>query len=305
MSSAEIFRRGKTLSTIIRGKSVANNQSSGPTIEFANSLRGSREEAGPGKQVPWKSFSTRQCGKGDSKFVELSQNWTSNTMRIRLDKYQPMDTDKQYYPWFDNCAELHYQTPAYGIAKLEEGTSSIERFLAQNFDTYIEAHMRGANEITRKTFETVQNHKVCFHEFELLEEKSDANTYLQHLPLVERCLKLWVACRFIEEPWSITGSETLGMSHNANPNCPYHKRIPVPPIVDLQIDLIVINRMLQPEMREITRMLKTMLKSSDPWTNWFEIYLAYFVLLHNVELTMAHDAWFVKRNNLKVCHSRL
>merc|ERR1711990_361945 len=29
------------------------------------------------------------------------------------------------------------------------------------------------------------------------------------------------------------------------------------------------------------------------------LYLAYFILLHNVELTMAHDAWFVKRNNLK------
>jgi hypothetical protein len=46
-------------------------------------------------------------------------------------------------------------------------------------------------------------------------------------------------------------------------------------------------------------MLKTMLESSDPWNNWFEIYLAYFILLNNVELTMAHDAWFVKRNNLK------
>jgi hypothetical protein len=120
------------------------------------------------------------------------------------------------------------------------------------------------------------------------------------LPLVERVLKLWVCCRFIEEPWSIIGSETLGMSRDANPNCPYHDRIPVPPIVDLQIDLIVINELLQPELKKILNMLKTMLLSSDPWNSWFEIYLAYFILLHNVELTMAHDAWFVKRNNLKV-----
>ncbi len=90
------------------------------------------------------------------------------------------------------------------------------------------------------------------------------------------------------------------MSRDENPSSPYHDRIPVPPIVDLQIDLIVINEILQKELKKILQMLKMMLESSDRWNNWFEIYLAYFVLLHNVELTMAHDAWFVKRNNLKV-----
>jgi hypothetical protein len=91
------------------------------------------------------------------------------------------------------------------------------------------------------------------------------------------------------------------MSRHPNPNCPYHDRIPVPPIVDLQIDLIVINEILQPDLKKILKMLKkTMLESSDPWSNWFEIYLAYFILMHNVELTMAHDAWFVKRHNIKV-----
>ena len=90
------------------------------------------------------------------------------------------------------------------------------------------------------------------------------------------------------------------MARDANPNCPYHDRIPVPPIVDLQIDLVVINELLQPELKRILKILKTMLASSNPWSNWFEIYLAYFILLHNVELTMAHDAWFVRRNNLKV-----
>jgi hypothetical protein len=94
------------------------------------------------------------------------------------------------------------------------------------------------------------------------------------------------------------------MTRHPNPNCPYHERIPVPPIVDQQIDLIVINAILQPELKNILNMLKTMLESNNPWDNWFEIQLGYFILLHNVELTMAHDAWFVKRNNLKVCFLR-
>jgi hypothetical protein len=91
------------------------------------------------------------------------------------------------------------------------------------------------------------------------------------------------------------------MSPDANPNCPYHERMPVPPIVDLQIDLLVINELLKPELKTILRMLKSMLESTKPWMNWFEIYLAYFILLNNVELTIAHDLWFVKQNSLKVC----
>jgi hypothetical protein len=99
----------------------------------------------------------------------------------------------------------------------------------------------------------------------------------------------------------MVGAETLGTNRSENPNCPYYDRVPVPPIVDLQIDVITINDLLQPEMKKILKKVKEMLESKNPWKNWFEIYLAYFILLHNVELTMAHDAWFVKRHNLKVC----
>jgi hypothetical protein len=124
-------------------------------------LRGNSEDAGPGKQALWKHFATRRSGNEPSKIVELSQNWTLNTLRIRLDQYQPMDTDKQYYSWVDSGVEKHYQTPAYGIENLAVASSAIEKFLWQNFDGYIEAHLLNATEITRKTFQTAQYHKVC------------------------------------------------------------------------------------------------------------------------------------------------
>ena len=134
---------------------------SGPTIDFAVSLRGNSEDAGPGKQALWKHFATRRTGNEASKVVELSQNWTSNTLKIRLDRYQPMDTDKQYYSWFEGGVEQHYHTPAYGIENLHVARSAIEKFLEENFAGYIEGHMRNATEITRKTFQTAQEHKVC------------------------------------------------------------------------------------------------------------------------------------------------
>ena len=132
----------------------------GPTLEFAVSLRGHSEDEGPGKQAVRKHFATRPSRNESSKVLELSQNWTSRTLKIPLDRYQPKEGDRQYYIWFDNGLEKHYHTPPYGIANLHMARSSIEKFADANSAEYIEAYMRNANQITRKTFQMAQDQKV-------------------------------------------------------------------------------------------------------------------------------------------------
>lgn len=139
---------------------IADDHLAGPTIDFAASLRGNHEDAGPLKQALWRHFSTRKIGREPSKFVELSQNWTNNTLRIRLDRYQPMETDKQSYSWFEDDLERHYQTPPYGIANLDIASSAIGKFLTLNSDNYITANLQGATEITRRTFQVAQAQQV-------------------------------------------------------------------------------------------------------------------------------------------------
>jgi len=86
-----------------------------------------------------------------------------------------MDTDKQYYSWFDVNVEQHYQTPPYGIANLDDASFAIEEFLGQNFKGYLEANLRDATEITRKTFQAAQDHKVCLLSLEVSTERVITN----------------------------------------------------------------------------------------------------------------------------------
>jgi hypothetical protein len=120
------------------------------------------EDEGPGKQAIWKHFAIHPIGKEPSKIIALSQNWTPNVLRIRLDRYQPKYTDKQHYSWFDEGTEQEYRTPAYGIRKdnLAFATYAIKNFLSQNSEGYLEAHLQNAAEITRKTFHVAQECKV-------------------------------------------------------------------------------------------------------------------------------------------------
>ena len=90
-----------------------------------------------------------------------------------------MDTDKQYYRWFEDNVEHRYHTPAYGIANLPLARSAMEKFLEENFAGYIEGHMRNATEITRTTFQTAQEHKVRSPPLESSDDEgtSSANVY--------------------------------------------------------------------------------------------------------------------------------
>lgn len=120
------------------------------------------EDEAPGKQAVWKHFAIRRVGNEPSRFIELSQGLTVNRLKIRLDRYQPKDTDKQYYTWHNDGAEQKYYTPAYGIENLEVARAAIERFLRDNSELYIDAHLRDAAQITRNTFQTAQQNKVGF-----------------------------------------------------------------------------------------------------------------------------------------------
>ena len=118
--------------------------------------------------------------------------------------------------------------------------------------------------------------------------------------LVHDCLKLWVACRFIEKPWHLVGSELLGMQPDPDPNSPYHAAAPVTPIMDQEIDNLVIHNILQPLRRKITQRLDKLRVrfKAEGKKDCEETQLAYFILMNNVELAMAHDVAFARRYHL-------
>ncbi|RMZ83951.1 hypothetical protein DV737_g1374, partial [Chaetothyriales sp. CBS 132003] len=110
-------------------------------------------------------------------------------------------------------------------------------------------------------------------------------------PLLEKVLKLWMAARLIEEPWRICGEETLGMKPVTDPDAPYYGWIPVTPIMDTQLDQIVIQSILHNLRTEVLQTLQIKVEKSRK-KDWFEIFLTIFILLNTIELATAHDHQF-------------
>jgi hypothetical protein len=93
----------------------------------------------------------------------------------------------------------------------------------------------------------------------------------------------------------------LGLSSDLidETNPALHGKIPIPPVMGAQIDLIVISRILAPLRANILEKLQKIILENKP-RNWFCIYLCIFVLLHNCALMTQQDTAYAKKHGLEV-----
>jgi hypothetical protein len=122
--------------------------------------------------------------------------------------------------------------------------------------------------------------------------------------LVKTALLLWSATRMIERTWLICGNDLLGfapMTGKIGP-CRFNQHqpaIPVTPVMDTQLDEIIIGGILLPLKNKLLNLMKERALSKRK-EDWYELYLASFLTLHNAELVLDHMADYAKRFGMTV-----
>jgi hypothetical protein len=261
----------------------------GPSRDFANTLRWLKDLKPPQdpQKAEWKKLTNLSVKKPRQSqgYIELrlSQGHSRSTLNLRVQEFDPVKGDKTNYPWFDDDGVGHiYQCPHYAIADRDHATDQVRRFIDSNVEQYVYKLLPATTDPSATFVRMVfQNALKRAHESSL----------------IALTIKFWVAGRLIEDPWSIQGSEALGMRLDPLPASPYSQRIPVTPIMDFQIDNIVIYDYLMDMLDRIRKAMKERIMPRKK-EDWFDIHLATFILLHHVDLTMRHDIDFAISHNL-------
>jgi hypothetical protein len=108
----------------------------------------------------------------------------------------------------------------------------------------------------------------------------------------------------IERFWLITGDDKLGMppmKANIGP-CrmnPYLEAVPVTPVMDTQLDEVAIKCVLVPLKSRLLRLLKAKVLEKKK-ENWYEIFLASFIILHNSEVILGQVMDYSRRYGISV-----
>ena len=94
--------------------------------------------------------------------------------------------------------------------------------------------------------------------------------------------------RLISKSFNIlSGHEALGLGPVADPSSPLHGRIPIPPMLDAQMDSILMGFMKSRQRHGLSKLKALMMSHSKE--NWFMIFLTIIVLLSNLEFLFEHQ----------------
>lgn len=203
------------------------------------------------------------------------------TLNLMAKQYKPLPDDRDTYTWVANGGNVGaLSCPPFAISDIDDAQRTINRYVEDNTIRYIQEH--------------VSSNLILWESFSMALRMSNS----KGSSLLRNALKLWVASRIIETPWSIVGTETFGMTPTMDEGSPYYGKTPVTPIMDFQIDNITIHQLLIPLRKKLLQELQKKVLNNKP-EDFLEIYLTIFILLHNMELTIAHDRWFAMRYSLQ------
>lgn len=99
--------------------------------------------------------------------------------------------------------------------------------------------------------------------------------------------------------FSITGRESLGISTVEDPSSPYYGRIPIPPVLDAQIDQIWMAKMKKLKKKVLAE-LKMKILGRDR-KDWYPTFLTTFTLVSNLETLYENQNRQLVRYCEKVC----
>ena len=118
--------------------------------------------------------------------------------------------------------------------------------------------------------------------------------------MLQKTLRLWVACRFIESKWRCWAADGRQDSDLYNaPKDPFYDWDSLPSYLDYQIASIIIHRVLGPLRKDVLRELQGTFNVHSP-KDWYVSFLTAFILLQNYEMQMNFQRQFASRRKSRV-----
>ena len=103
----------------------------------------------------------------------------------------------------------------------------------------------------------------------------------------------------IEIPWEMCGLDTLGVSPVTDPTSPHKGRIPIPPIMDTQLDQVVIRSVLMPLREKVIQKFESLITPVKREA-WWEVYLSSFIILNHIERLARHSVVHARTHTMRV-----
>lgn len=202
-------------------------------------------------------------------------------MLVILARYEPEPGESTHRTWKKDGQSRRIDLPPYCIASIHNTKEAMLEYITNFRSAFLKQVLGRSNEITRGLFDQAQR-------FAAFNPEST----------VSKALDLCAASRIIERDWRICGGPPdLGIPLiSDDPSNPFYDFVPITPMMDAQLDQIVIQSFLVPIRDVLLKSLQEKMTSSNSASAFFEIFLTIAVLLSHGEWLLSHS----RQNALRV-----
>lgn len=218
--------------------------------------------------------------------LNLTQNIGSHHLVVYASQFEPMPGDKlSYTPTDRRTGQIHeISMPHFCLTNYKEVHGNILEYINLSKKAYLYSlKMDGglAWEILSMAMKFSETKKGS---------------------LVDTALDLWVICRMIEDPWELLEGNELGVSRVNLPGTKFHEKIPIPPMMDTQLDQVIIQFVLNNLRGKLIGLFEKNITPAKPET-WFETFLASFIMLMHIERLAAHSVRHAETHTMPTKYS--
>ncbi|KAG6122756.1 hypothetical protein E4U13_001292 [Claviceps humidiphila] len=220
------------------------------------------------------------------KVIHISTTYSKKTIELQVRQFVPLEGDKLERTWVHQGTKKSVTVPPYALMDLDAGKKAYLKHIYASMGDTLQLVAERSRGLVRMTY---------IQAFRVYRDPAIPEDWKQ---LLDWTFRLWMSVRLSTTSDFIVGEEKLGMADDIlDETHPNPGRIPVPPVLGAQLDLVMIHQIQVRLRHEVLDKLQKMVLKNKPDT-WFVTYLVLFLLLHNAALITAHDASYARKHGI-------
>ncbi|KAK3366145.1 hypothetical protein B0T24DRAFT_536019 [Lasiosphaeria ovina] len=233
--------------------------------------------------------------------ISMSQGLCKKPMKLRLQEFIPNEGDILYRKYIDNGVWKKHHTQPFWLSDITQTAMEFEVYIKENaLDGLLEVS-KDSDWIVKETFTMI--HRLCSHPVSPPESGNptsmgdEQSRNAQHAFLLQT-VHLWFTMRHGTGSAWIAGEEKLGIlpMPETSSTVVLRGKTPIPRMLVAQFDCIRHGHLLKAMAPKFLRIYEALASESSS-DSWFTVYLATFLIIHEVSWASSDRLRYARENS--------
>ncbi|KAF2092916.1 hypothetical protein NA57DRAFT_49246 [Rhizodiscina lignyota] len=201
--------------------------------------------------------------------IQLQSDVCEIPFTVSARRFLPIAQDSLKRGWMDGKIKKFKDTTPFAIVNMASAVKDMKEYIDKNVLGCMKYFLQDTGTLVKETYDFAVKHM----------ERHRVN--LNQGLLMGNFMRLWFAVRRTHTTEHIVGGDTLDMRpETVDKSFPLFGKVPLPPVMIQQLDMILTLGVLQPLRKKVLEDLQKLILSNKPST-WMTVYLITFMSMHS------------------------